>query len=107
MDYEALSHMTVIQLREEAKKVEDVKGVSAMKKDELIALLAERHGLEIPAKAPKKKHIPTVRNKKTLRDAITKLRTEQDAARDKKDRKKVNELRRRIHSLKRAMRWVD
>jgi hypothetical protein len=33
MDKEALKKMTVAELREQAKKIPDVKGVSSMKKD--------------------------------------------------------------------------
>jgi hypothetical protein len=40
MDADALRKMTVAELREEAKKLGDVKGIAAMKKDELVRLLA-------------------------------------------------------------------
>jgi RAB protein geranylgeranyltransferase component A len=42
MNYQDLEKMTVVKLREEASKLEDVKGVSGMKKEELIHLLCEK-----------------------------------------------------------------
>jgi prophage DNA circulation protein len=40
MDADALKKMTVAELREEAKKLGDVKGLATMKKDGLVALLS-------------------------------------------------------------------
>lgn len=40
MEIDALKKMTVAELREEAKKLGDVAGLAAMKKDELVRLLS-------------------------------------------------------------------
>jgi hypothetical protein len=44
MDIDALKKLTVADLKEQAKKIPDVKGLSAMKKDELIELILEHEG---------------------------------------------------------------
>ncbi len=44
MDTDTLKKMTVAQLREEARKIPGVTGLSGMKKDELVALLEGRSG---------------------------------------------------------------
>jgi hypothetical protein len=104
MDYQELEKMTVIKLREEAKKFPDVKGVSGMKKEELLRLLVEKLGIETPEK--KKRPAGKPRDKKALKGKITELRVERDAARAAKDSKRVTLLRRRIHSLKRRVRKI-
>ncbi|UCG52723.1 MAG: transcription termination factor Rho [Candidatus Latescibacterota bacterium] len=106
MDYHELEKMTVIKLREETKKFPDVKGVSGMKKEELIALLVEKLDIKVPEK--KKKKAPSVpKNKMTLKKKIMELRGQKEAARAEKDsRKKVTVLRKRIHSLKRQLRKI-
>lgn len=108
MDYEALTHMTVNKLREEAKKFPDVKGVTAMKKDELIALLSDKLGLKPPArKTPVKKKAPaTPLSKADIRKKIHELREARAAARTSGEHKQVAILRRRIHLLKRRMRSI-
>ena len=107
MDYHALEQMPVMQLREEAKKIPDVKGVTGMKKGELITLLADHLGLEAPEKkAAKRKSVRTPLDKSTIKQKILELREQRDKARDKNDGKTVNLLRRRIHSLKRQTRRI-
>ena len=108
MDYHALEKMTVVQLREEAKK-HDFKGVTGMKKDELIAALAEKLDLEKPAVRPKKKGKKSGAaplDRAALKAKIAELRGERDKARADNDGKKIEVLRRRLHSLKRRMRRV-
>ena len=106
MDYNALEHMTVLNLREEAKK-HDIKGVTGMKKDELIHAIAEKLGLEAPVKRPKKaKKTSTQLDKGAIKKKIVELKGLHDAARSKEDRKGANLLRKRIHSLKRRMRRI-
>lgn len=106
MDYNALTHMTVNKLREEAKKL-DVKGVTGMKKDELIALLAEKLAIEIPKKHPKiHKKAAVVRGKSELKAKILELQQLRDKARADNKQKQVDLLRRRIHLLKRRIRRI-
>jgi hypothetical protein len=106
MDYNELIHKTVNQLRDEAKKL-DMKGVTGMKKDELIAALAEALHLEIPVKKVKKpKKIKTNLTKGDLKKKIRLLRDERAKARSANEHKKVDVLRRRIHTLKRQLRML-
>ena len=108
MDYHALENMTVVQLREEAKK-HDFKGVTGMKKDELITVIAEKLGLEKPAVKPKKKKKKSGAaplGKDALKKKIGELRSAQEKARADNDKKKNELYRRRIHSLKRRMRKI-
>jgi cysteinyl-tRNA synthetase len=103
MDYHALEKMTVIQLREEAKKFADLKGVTAMKKEELIHILVERLGIAVPDK----KHHAAAKgpmNKSALKKKIAELHAARDAARAEDDSAKTDLLRRRLHSLKHRLR---
>jgi hypothetical protein len=102
MDYHELEKMTVIKLREEAKKFPDLKGVTGMKKEELIHALVEHLGIAVPDK--KHRGARTKLNKSDLRKMMSDLRVSQKAARGGHDRKTLTTLRRRIHSLKRRLR---
>jgi cysteinyl-tRNA synthetase len=103
MDYQELEGMTVVKLRDEAKKFEDIKGTAGMKKEELIAILAEKLGLEKPISKPKKKKAGKALSKDAIKSKIAELRESRDAARASKDNKQVDALRRRIHLLKRRL----
>jgi cell division protein FtsX len=105
MEYSELEKLTVIRLREEAKKLPDVKGVSAMKKEELLNLLVEKLGIEVPEKKTKKT-TASPRGKASLKKKIEQLKMEREAARADRDSKKVTILRRRIHTLKRQIRKI-
>ena len=103
-----LEKMTVKELREIAMKIPGVAGVSAMKKDEVLAVVKEYRGIEEPAPSKKKK-VKKVRGVLTVKDLKAKLvllRQEKEVARDTKDRKKVDVLRRRINRLKKQTRRV-
>jgi hypothetical protein len=103
MDYHALEKMTVIQLREEAKKFPDLKGVTAMKKNELIHIITERLGIAVP---DKKHHAAPggPMNKSALKKKINELHAARDAARAANDRAQAKLLRRRLHTLKHRLR---
>ena len=103
MDYHELENMTVIRLREEAKKVPDLKGVTAMKKEELIHALVERLGVAVPDKK-ERKDAPSPLNKSSLKMKIKELRAAETAARGEKNRKQADQLRRRIHQIKHRLR---
>lgn len=108
MDYHALERMTVVQLRDEAKKYPDIKGLTGMKKEELITAVAGELGLEQPKPSAKKqkksKALPL--DKGTLKKKIVELKEQGEKARAAKNKKEVVLLRRRIHSLKRRLRKV-
>jgi hypothetical protein len=102
MDYHELENMTVIRLRDEAKKFSDLKGVAGMKKEELIHVLVERLGIAVPEKKPRA--ASGQMSKPALKKKIAELRAAEDAARSEHDRGKADLLRRRIHSLKHRLR---
>ena len=50
MELKDLEKMTVVKLREEAHKFEDVKDALGMNKEQLIDLLCKKHGIHRPEK---------------------------------------------------------
>ena len=105
-----LDKMTVVELREVAKKIPDVTGVSGMKKDQLLALIKEAQGIEEekPAKkkTAKKKSSGPIKEMtvKELKAEIVRLRAEKDELRKEGDRKKIDAMRRRINRMKKKTR---
>jgi hypothetical protein len=119
MDTDALKKMTVAELREEAKKIPDVTGISSMKKDDLVALIAGQGGGEAaapaaataptPAKASKKPAavaMPTGKpeTKTEIKQMIKALKAQKQEALSGQDNTKAKECNRRIHKYKRALR---
>lgn len=106
-----LDKMTVVELREVAKKIPDVKGVSGMKKDQLLAIIKETRGIAEEKPVKKKK---TAKKKssgpwkemtvKELKEEITRLRAEKEELRKDGDRKKIEIIRRRINRMKKKTR---
>ena len=101
-----LNKMTVPELKEVALGIPGVTGVTAMKKDELLALIKEYRGIEDEKKPGRKKKVSSVDGVsiKELKQKIAKLSADKEAAHGEKDRKKVNILRRRINRLKKRTR---
>ena len=120
-----LDKMTVAELREIAKEIPDVKGVSSMKKDQLLAAIkgapevveeepaakkaAEKKPAETkktPKKTAKKKSSgpPKKMTVKELKEEIARLRVEKEELRKSGDRKEINALRRRINRMKKMTR---
>jgi hypothetical protein len=101
MDADALKKMTVAELREEAKKLGDVKGLATMKKDGLVALLSGGATAGGPGRTG-----PLSRG--DLKQKIRSLKKERAAAAEKVQRAKVDEfntaLRRYRRKLRRAAR---
>jgi hypothetical protein len=104
-----LDKMTVVELREAAKaEIPDVKGVTGMKKDQLLEILKEARGIveEAPAKKKKKKASGpkkemTVRE---MKQEISSLKDEREKVRQAGDKKKVKIISRRINKLKKMTR---
>jgi cysteinyl-tRNA synthetase len=98
--FEELHKMTVIQLRAIADEVENeiLKGHSVMHKEQLLPLLCKALGVEIPHH-----HVVGV-NKTGIKMKIRALKTERDAAEQKKDYKKLESVREEMHKLKRTLR---
>ena len=115
-----LDKMTVAELREIAKEIPDVKGVSSMKKDQLLTVIKEAQGKveEAPAeekpakkkqatkKKAKKKSSPSVKEMtvKELKVEVVRLRAEKEELRKEGDRKKIDAIRRRINRIKKKTR---
>ena len=127
MDKEALKKKTVAELKDMAREIPDVKGVSAMKKDDLVKLLAGHAGAKDepakapPAKAPQVKapqaQAPQVKAagaagplgkaaqaKANIKERIRALKAEKREALDQQDRKKTHRCNRQIHHYKRQLR---
>ena len=97
MDAKELLRLNVPKLREEALKVPSAVGVTGMKKDELIQVLAKAHGivLEKRTDSAEKAH---------LKKNIGALKTRRDEALGKQAYEEVAHLRRGIRTLKRRIR---
>ena len=97
MNAKELLRLNVPKLRAEALKVPDAVGVTGMKKDELIQLLANAHGivLEQRTESAEKVHI---------KKHIDALKTRRDEALGKQAHEEVAHLRRGIRTLKRRIR---
>lgn len=103
-----LDKMTAPELRELAKAIPDVSGAHAMRKDELLAVIKESRGIK-DEEPPKKKETETKKSTispKELKLKIARLREERDKARESKNKKDVDILRRRINRMKKQTRKV-
>jgi len=101
-----LDKMTAPELREVAKQIPGVTGVSAIKKAELLSLIKEHRGIkdEEPAKKKTKESGKTTLSTKELKLKIVQLREEKEKAREAKDKDNVEILRRRINRMKKKTR---
>ena len=104
MNKEALKKKTVAELRDMAREIPDVKGISAMKKDDLVKLLAGHAGTKgKPEEAPQAK-TPLAKAAKAaeatrplgkaaqakadIKERIRALKVEKSEALEQQDRKK-------------------
>jgi hypothetical protein len=98
----SLEKMTVKELREVAKDIPGIIGVSGMKKPELYSAILEARGIEEkPEKKKKKKPIGSDRSPKQI---IKELKSQRQAALQAKDRKMATIYKRRISRLKKKSR---
>jgi len=99
-----LDRMTATELRDVALGIPGLEGVHAMKKEELLKAIKEARGIkdEAPAKKAGKKEVSV----SAMKERIVQLKQEKAAARETKDKKKVNVYRRRINRLKKRARKV-
>jgi hypothetical protein len=97
MDAKELLRLNVPKLREEALKVPGAVGVTGMKKDALIQLLAKAHGivLEQRSSSAEKAHV---------KEHIRALKARRDEALGRKASAEVAQLRHGIRTLKRRVR---
>ncbi len=106
MDAEALQKMTVAELREEAKKLGDVKGIASMKKDDLVQLLAGGGSQAAPAAGATKKGKTGSYDLETLKQKIRELKTKRAEASSKGQKAKVAEYNSDLHVLRHHLRRV-
>jgi len=101
-----LDKMTVLELREIAKEIPDVTGVTAMKKDQLLSIIKKHRGIEEEKPGGKKiaKIALTVHE---LKHKISILKVDKKSVIEKHDRKKATILRRRINRLKKRIRKAE
>jgi hypothetical protein len=103
-----LEKMTAPELREIAITLPGVTGVHAMKKEELLAIIKEARGIkeEAPVKARSRKAEKSSITVGEMKKKISQLMLEKQAARESRDRKRVEILRRRINRMKKLSRKV-
>jgi len=106
VDEKPLDKMTAPELKEVAKQIPGVTGTSAMKKTELLSIIKEFRGIkdEEPAKKKKIKAVVSAQSPRELKLKINQLRKEQEKAREEKNKKKLDMLRRRINRMKKLTR---
>ena len=97
-----LEKMTAPELKEVAAKIPGVTGVTAMKKEDLLALIKEYRG--IVDEEPKKGESSKISD---LKKKIIDLKAAKTAAQNEKNKKEVDILRRRINRLKKMTRKAD
>jgi hypothetical protein len=98
MEFKDLEKMTVTKLREEAAKFEDVKGVSGMKKDQLIDILCQK----LDVHRPEKKVVGV--DKTMLKARMRALKVKREQAVAEHDHQLVKDIRARIKVYKRSIR---
>jgi hypothetical protein len=99
--YEELHKMTVAQLREVAKGIEHkaVQGYTQLHKEQLLLAICAALGVD-----PHEHHEVVGINKSKVKAQIKKLKAQRAAATEAHDKKKLKEIRREIHGLKRRLR---
>ena len=102
MDVKTLEKMTVIKLREEASKFEDLVGVHGMNKAELLKILKQKYGLV----EKKTESEILIERKHAIKEKIKKLKAEKKQMLANKDKKKAALLRKRLHNQRRILKKV-
>ena len=97
MTAKELLRMNTPKLREEALKIPNIVGVTGMKKEALIQLLAEQHGITLEAKTPSAE-------KADIKQHIAAMKLRRDAAIERKAYDELHQIRRGIRTLKRRLR---
>ena len=99
MNAKTLEKMTVVKLREEAMKFDDISGVHGMHKDELISVLKEKFGIAEDKTASEL----LIEQKHALKKKIAQLKIEKAQAIEAKDEKKAALARRRLRRQRRIL----
>ena len=100
MDFHELQKTRVGDLREMMKEhCPETTGVVGMKKDELVAALAEKLGIEAPHK-----HVAAGLGKRAIKAEIREMKVKRQAALAAGDGAELKKFRRLIHRRKRRLR---
>jgi hypothetical protein len=99
MDAKELLHLNTPKLREEALKVPGAVGVTGMKKEELIKLLANHHGITLEQRT-------SSAEKAEIKKHIRMLKAKRDAAIARQAYQEAKHIRRGIRTLKRRTRHL-
>lgn len=102
MDAKTLEKMTVVKLRDEAMKFDDIVGAHGMEKDELISVLKEKYGIHEDKSASEL----LIERKHALKKKIQQLKAEKAAALAANDQQKAALLRRRLRRQRRVLKKV-
>lgn len=97
MTAKELLRMNTPRLREEALKIPDIVGVTAMKKEALIRLLAQEHGIPLETKTPSAERAD-------IKQHLAALKRRRDQAIERKAYDELHAVRRGIRTLKRRLR---
>jgi hypothetical protein len=97
MTAKELLRMNTPKLREEALKIPNIVGVTGMKKEALIKLLAEQHGIVLETKTPSAE-------KADIKQHIAAMKLKRDVAIERKAYDELRQIRRGIRTLKRRLR---
>jgi rubrerythrin len=99
--YEELHSMTVAELRDVAKEMEDeaTRGYSSMHKEDLLKVLCETLGIEAHVH-----HEVVGLDKTKVKAEIRELKQQRQVALDAGDHQELKKIRRQIHRLKRKIR---
>ena len=100
MEFHDLQKSRVVDLREMMKEhLPEVKGITGLKKDELIEQLADKLGIEKPHK-----HVAAGLGKRAIKAEIRELKLKRQAALEAKEYDELKKFRRQIHRRKRRLR---
>ena len=103
MELRDLQRMTVVKLREEGLKHEGIVGVHVMNKEELIAAIAPRLGIDLEATSRVARE-KFAGDKTALKRDIRALKGQRNAALAEHDATTVKQARQRIKKHKRLLR---
>ncbi len=101
MDVKSLRKMTVAELREEAKKLGDAKGIASMKKEELVQLLA---GGDSSAARPGRGEKVVGLGLAALKQRVRELKAKRTHASGHGQKAKVTEYNEQIRRYRRMLR---
>jgi len=102
-----LEKMTVHELREIAKEIPGVTGVTGMKKEHLVEIIKKHRGIEDDKPVKHKAVAKVAMTVLELKHKIITFKADKKAAVEKHDRKRATILRRRINRLKKRIRKAE